>query len=606
MISHIGKPIFAALTQREIAELLDILFMVLPPDLNQQVLEQLLPDTRQTLEQILSPSLAADKMNETADKTVSIAKLAETWSTLWDQWDGIVSEAAQEEGDYIAQEEHWEPPYFDEYALVEDLEKVADKMLPLVKIAYENRFDPDMGFGAAISAAEEEISSSLPDWIGIDNGFDLPSNLTRCLLAWERLLADEEGEDVFGFAQRLRQWEDEFAYSQLDRNSVVEFFAELSEADERCVLRGLTANREDALWKGPLGSTYSHWHGLYMYYLDRYAPERFLDNLRADIPQQWRAGLPVLEDLLKHKKYGQCVAVAHEMVESMLRIGGRSQNWTPETDLLFNLVYGHYDSQRNWKDHEALLRNYQRAAQGLKQAELDNTLSIQLAAFDHSFDWERMFAILGEAGCRSQTQDALFRSWRNQIVQASKPEDHEYSYGYREKKNTDSWWLQWLLDRFCDSEKGISWFQDMTDEWLLSLSAIQATPDENHGVLRLLTSDLAAIGQIDANPFPRFFQYVVRPRQLSTNDETSRRTYLAQAIPANLGNRLMTYWRQHLQELVPDPTSADKSVYSSHAQWMAALQEVNPGAYQVLLREWRAVHHRRRNLWKAMDELQLQ
>jgi hypothetical protein len=146
----------------------------------------------------------------------------------------------------------------------------------------------------------------------------------------------------------------------------------------------------------------------------------------------------------------------------------------------------------------------------------------------------------------------------------------------------------------------------MTDEWLLSLTATQATLDENLGVLRLLTSDLAAIGQIDANPFPRFFQYVVRPRQLSTNDEASRRTYLTQAVSANLGDRIMSYWRQHLQELVPDPTSADKSVYSSHAQWMAALQEVNPGAYEVLLREWRAVHHRRRNLWKAMDDLQLE
>lgn len=268
-----GKAIFAALTQQEIAGLLDVLFTLLPPDLNQQALEQLPPDTRHTLEQILSPPLAASKVTETPDQPISLAKQAETWSALWDRWDEIVAEAAQEEGDYIVQEVHWKPPYFDDFALVEDLEKVAAKMLPLVKIAFGNRFAPDMGFGAAIADAEDEISGSLPDWIGIDNGFDLPSNLTRCLLTWERLLADEESEDAFGFAQRVRQWEDDFSHSQLDSNCVIDFFAELSEADERCILRGLIANKDNALWKLPLTSKYSHWHGLYSYYLDRYAPE---------------------------------------------------------------------------------------------------------------------------------------------------------------------------------------------------------------------------------------------------------------------------------------------------------------------------------------------
>jgi hypothetical protein len=228
-----GKAIFAALTQQEIAGLLDVLFTLLPADLNQQALEQLPPDTRHTLEQILSPPLAASKMTATADQPISLAKQAETWSALWDRWDEIVAEAAQEEGDYIVQEEHWEPPYFDDYAVVQDLEEVAAKMLPLVKLAYENRFAPDMGFGAAIADAEDDISSSLPDWIGIENGFDLPTNLTRCLLTWERLLANEEGEDAFGFAQRVRQWEDEFAYSRLDPKCVVDFLAELPEAMSR-------------------------------------------------------------------------------------------------------------------------------------------------------------------------------------------------------------------------------------------------------------------------------------------------------------------------------------------------------------------------------------
>ncbi len=67
----------------------------------------------------------------------------------------------------------------------------------------------------------------------------------------------------------------------------------------------------------------------------------------------------------------------------------------------------------------------------------------------------------------------------------------------------------------------------------------------------------------------------------------------------------MVYWRQHLRDLAPDPNSAHKSVYLNHARWMAALQEINVDDYRALLNEWQVEHHRRRNLWKAMNEMQL-
>ena len=84
---------------------------------------------------------------------VSLAKLAERWATLWAEWDGIVLEATDEEGDYYEQEEEWEPPYFDAYAFMEDLEKVAVKLRPLVRTAFENSFLPNHGFAEALQAA---------------------------------------------------------------------------------------------------------------------------------------------------------------------------------------------------------------------------------------------------------------------------------------------------------------------------------------------------------------------------------------------------------------------------------------------------------------------
>jgi hypothetical protein len=115
----VGKSILTALTQAELALLLDALLASLAPSSLETALKGLPSDTRQTLQQILTP---APPTEVKAEKPTSLAKLEQTWSDLWEQWNDIASEATDEEGKYIEQEEHWEPPYFDDNTLVEDLE----------------------------------------------------------------------------------------------------------------------------------------------------------------------------------------------------------------------------------------------------------------------------------------------------------------------------------------------------------------------------------------------------------------------------------------------------------------------------------------------------
>ena len=117
----IGDHLFEALTQQEIIRLLDALWSTLPPDRQDEVLNQLPPDTRQTVQHILSPPDSSGDAEVTPDKPVSIAKLEQTWAILWQDWNSVVAEAAEEDGDYMAQDEHWEPPYFDQYAFVAKL-----------------------------------------------------------------------------------------------------------------------------------------------------------------------------------------------------------------------------------------------------------------------------------------------------------------------------------------------------------------------------------------------------------------------------------------------------------------------------------------------------
>jgi hypothetical protein len=90
------------------------------------------------------------------------------------------------------------------------------------------------------------------------------------------------------------------------------------------------------------------------------------------------------------------------------------------------------------------------------------------------------------------------------------------------------------------------------------------------------------------------------PQSLSTRDDASRQRYLQHYAMNDLWEHMMAYWQGSLHHLVPKPEQAEKSVYTKHAQWMTALQELAPAAYGTLLNQWQERHKRRINLWKAM------
>ena len=65
----IADHLFEALTQQEIKRLLDALWDTLPPDRQAEVLEQLPPDTRQTVQHILSPPDSSGEADVCARQT---------------------------------------------------------------------------------------------------------------------------------------------------------------------------------------------------------------------------------------------------------------------------------------------------------------------------------------------------------------------------------------------------------------------------------------------------------------------------------------------------------------------------------------------------------
>ncbi|MEI6443227.1 MAG: hypothetical protein WCO29_08890 [Nostocales cyanobacterium ELA583] len=598
-ISSLAHQIQSALTQHEISQLLNVLFTVLSDDLWDTVLTQLAPNTQETIKQILAPSPIVEQVKKVKSLPTSQAKLAETWLNLWQEWDKIIDEAAQEKGEYITQEEDWEMPYFDAVLLSENLEKVAQKMQPLIQVAVENRFNPNAGFASALLDAESEISTSIPDWMDIDNGIELLECATACLLQWEWLTVKLEGQDAFDFAQRIRQLSEAFEYVYPDNNEIGDFLLELSYEEQQSIFAGLNSNRESDLWKETLTSIYSPWHQFYLEALHQFAsPDIYLETLRATIPQQWQNGLPIIEDLLVKQNYSLCLTVIAETLNSLLKLRQQDKSWQPETSLLFPLVNRFYSSNGQQDNEKNLLRFYQQTSQELGELERVKALEIQLITFDSCFDWSTMFKTFAEVGVSETTRASLFQSWRDYVILRAKPRLHFGSSDMVTK--SDIWWLHWLIDSIATSDLGIVWFQAQIQQWLINLPGDKRNLGDAYDILRLLTKDLTEIQYKNQPPYPKFYQFVIQARGLSVSDDPSRLVYLQQYAPDHLWEQVMAYWQKNLHNFVPKPELCKNSDYTEHSQWMFALQELAPQSYHTLLAQWRVQHQRRSNLWKAL------
>jgi hypothetical protein len=207
------------------------------------------------------------------------------------------------------------------------LEALAVQMLPLLPTAYEHDFSPNTDFAQTLEEMAAEITDALPEWIQLANeGFYLESCLTTCLLEWQWLKAQDEGIDAFGFARWVREWEERAKQIGLAQSGFFNFFTRLSDADLEKIYQGLTAHHETLLWKTCLENIHSHWYELYLYCLEKYAPERRLETLRATISQQWQNGLPVIEDLLAKEAHQESLSVIEETLASLLQPTFRTLN----------------------------------------------------------------------------------------------------------------------------------------------------------------------------------------------------------------------------------------------------------------------------------------
>jgi len=574
-MKNIGEKITKALTEEQIAKLLDVVFNALDSKKVNEISKVLDSDIKETLSRLLSPE-PAQKKGIQKKEIVSFERNIEKWRSLWAEWGNAVSKVGDEEGEYTYQEHHWEEPYFDGSALADDLEKVAVKMLPLIDEIYAAGIDEDDIFIHAIEEIESNMDS-YPEWMPDPEEFYLEANATKCLLKWEFLAA----ESPVAFLKKMTKLEEQFDVTELDDNAIIDFFVSMPEKKE--IYDYITANKSSSFWKKELSSTHSEWHIIYHALTESFDRGVYLTTCQKKLNENWQYGLPLIDDLLEKGDKKKAEEVIRQTFASFLE-----KKWNPEESLLINVRRYGYGSP-----NEEIVKLLEKwiVLSAPKQA---ISLRLQLVTYKDTYNWDAVAQVYSEVKDSEYKNmvDKLIGAWCVFIV------EHTCSMDWDKKEC----WVNWLIETGMKETWDKKWFEKKVKEWLEQLENTDKISREQETPLLILTCDLFDMYGLKKK-YPQLYGRVSTRLYGSQEGKKSRRGWLKKIESENLTPFVIECWKKKIKDIMPDPASAHKSDYTSHAEWLSAANEL--GVYNEILDQWKVVHKRRRNLWDAIKKKRL-
>lgn len=476
-----------------------------------------------------------------------------------------------------------------ESALAYDLDPIAEDMLHLIDDVYDLVDNPDL-----FSDALEEIDTNIslyPEWMGVEygEGCTLEANATRCVLKWLWLSSQNDARPGKAFLDKVYEIEDLCDMVDLDKNTCVDFFAELPAE----ICREIYGCFKDDERRDNLDNVYSSWHRINHLYEERFDSGRYLETCRTHLASNWRYGRPLIDDAVSQGDFQKAESLLEETFSSYLRLGDKV-TWYPEKSLLLDeRLYFH---EANEEDVSGLLELWASVSKELGNAKRRAASELQAVMFRAPEDWN---AVIGEYKRQSNpevknTIDPLFTHWKTEMARRS------VCHVMDAPVSSDTW-IHWLIEAELDIGGKKEWFMEKLNAWLALLRKDGKAFQKQWHLLGRLTKDMPGSGKLNKQ-YPTFFK-VLLPEDSGSSLLGKARCSALQDMGA--GSCLLTameVWKNHVPRIVPDPAKAYKSDYTHHAQWMKALYELNHDAYNGMLVQWQEKHKRRRNLWRDMRD----
>ena len=567
-----GSKLIEALTIEEVIQLLDALLSSMKKEDIKKVLSDL---NNENIEEITSELIFSDKLTK---GVASDNKVLQEWRTLWKSWNNYVSKLGDEEGEYACKDNHWEAPYFNSNDFAEDLEKIAVKMLPFLdRISQMKEEDPGL-----FKEALQEVQSGImgyPEWMGAEySDCYLSESVCECMVKWAWLNADS----VETFLKNLIETEEDLTLIGLNSQGYINCLNTLSEDDEKEMYDYINKNKETSAWKKRLNDKYCIWHQLHHNFSSRFDQASYFETCRNMFPKNWEYGIPLIEACVDNDRLAEAEELSRQTMTSFLGRDAKKP-WNPEKSLLISELKSFYGSPN--RSIIELMQNWMDIADKINMPSKVNALKFQIITYENTYEWDTVVSVIEKIN--KSAVSGLIEEWKVCCA-------HRANY---QSKNA---WVKWLMDATLDKNKDSSWFVEKIKEWLTTLSYKPKELMSQKTNLFTLTFDMAELSDL-RKKYPSLFKAIYHPREGDPQNPSILK-WLKKTDGKALAPLLKAFWKQHLLDFLPDPANADKSNYDAHAKWLAALKEVNPKAYQTVLTQWKKKHHRRRNLWKAIQE----
>lgn len=583
-----GRHLIEALTSEQLESLLDTVGSKTLLEKIDKKCSGKETDMAATVKKVLTAKTASGKKNDHSNvRMASDRKIIEAWNELWSRWNDIVFEVGDEDGKYAVQERHWEPPYFDGTALAADLENVAVEMEKMIDRVYEI-VNCENVFADAVEEINRAIDS-YPDWMGEEDGCSLEFYASRCVLRWLWLSSRTATTPGTVLLDKIESIDADNELVQLDRNAIIDVIAGLPEP----VCREIYAGLSNARYSKEQENVYSPWNALMLDFKQRYDKNEYLNQCSRDLEKNWTLGRPLIEKALADNDLEGAEKWLIATFSAYIHDRTKKSTWFPEKSLLdFTGYYLHGKTEYTeaaklllmWSDVSKKMDNKERAIAARFQAVvLKNHDGMERVADEYIKLYKEY---------STTSLDLLFRQWQDETARKS------FNL-YREKKNIGDTWVHWMLDAKVKGKTGILEFRNRMKDWLECLIDRSGEFKRQQAHLACLTADLAE--KSHRTRYDGLFSTALQHFRQQSDFDKNRNAMARALCPAGTIDTVLTLWKKHFVHLVPDPSSSG-SDYQRPVMWITVLYTLNADAYTRLITRWKQIHHRRRNLWKALGE----
>jgi hypothetical protein len=462
---------------------------------------------------------------------------------------------------------------------------------------FEQNLTPGFSFADSLKSTAEEVGADLPEWMeDTGEGLVFGPEVTRCLLEWGWRTAGREGLSAFGFIDKICQLE-ETCDVGLDDEIVNEFVLKLEAEDQKEMLRGIIGNSQSGHWAEALRFVHGGWCQFYRELCRRWDPPRYLESCHSGIAKDWTLALPLIEDLMERKAFQEGLILIDQTVRSMLRMeNGASLD--PKKELLVCRRSLTYPGEKN-PAIISLFSHWLKLAQILKDEETACALKFQLLTLRRWRDGDAVLEALRRFPSPKfdNVRERLFEQWKKVIVEHSV---QATLYNDTKRKST---WVHILVDAARAASDGRALLERGIASWMEDLDTSRKSLLQVLPALAVLTLDLDLedqLSKISSMLKEVLSKFACEDRLLAE----TRRAWLERLGASDLFPRVMQFWKLHAYRLVPEPENTSGN-YEDCAKWLAVVRDLKPSSCEGILQEWKLKHRRRKNLWKALENLKI-